>query len=588
MSDPGRGPSGMRTAAAVILLMALQVVCAPGRAVAGGGQPAGSDQPLPSPNSTDPEGSAAEPRMEAGRRIYREGVLPSGENLVAMSQGVVPLPGSQAACANCHRRSAQRSVEGGRIVPSITGKALFAAQSRGRIERPAYSMETLDRALRSGIDAGGRPLDPLMPRFDLSREDLESLVGYLGSLSSPNDPGVEPERLHFATVVHEDADPVARRSMLDVLQVFFSNKRDQWMRASLRESWRDQLGVRYQGEPIFRAVVQTRTRARKTGRGWLAVDRDFRDWVLHVWELKGAPESWRAQLEAHYAEQPVLAMISGMTGGPWQPIHEFCAGFEIPCLLPNTDVPPADEEHFSLYFNRGTALEAQVLARHWRDSGMNGAVLQVYRRETPGEAAATALEQAAKGGDIRIQTRSIDPGQAPSPALWQDLVAGGQVAAAALWLGEKDLADLGDPPVTVDRVFLSSSLGLDAVAAAPRRQARTYLIHPFDLRAATPGWVPPRIQEWLRNWGVEPGDARIQANTYFASSVLSGALSEMGDRISREYLLEMAEDRLDRAVTDSLFPRVSLGPGQRFASKGAYILNANSQQPSAETGWIVP
>ena len=43
--------------------------------------------------------------IEAGRRIYIEGVLPSGEPLLARREGGVTLAGTQAACGNCHRRS---------------------------------------------------------------------------------------------------------------------------------------------------------------------------------------------------------------------------------------------------------------------------------------------------------------------------------------------------------------------------------------------------------------------------------------------------------------------------------------------------
>jgi hypothetical protein len=51
------------------------------------------------------------------------------------------------------------------------------------------------------------------------------------------------------------------------------------------------------------------------------------------------------------------------------------------------------------------------------------------------------------------------------------------------------------------------------------------------------------------------------------------------------------EHALDNATFSSVYPRVSLGPGQRFASKGAYILGLSGEddlewRPISD--WIIP
>ena len=51
------------------------------------------------------------------------------------------------------------------------------------------------------------------------------------------------------------------------------------------------------------------------------------------------------------------------------------------------------------------------------------------------------------------------------------------------------------------------------------------------------------------------------------------------------------EHRLGTSLETSIYPRLSLGPGQRFASKGSYIvkLNAGAEQSfSLLSDWIVP
>src|SRR6516225_2525145 len=59
--------------------------------------------------------------VELGKRIYREGILPSGRPLRGLIRGDTPTDGSQLNCATCHRRSGFGSSEGGTFVPPIAG-----------------------------------------------------------------------------------------------------------------------------------------------------------------------------------------------------------------------------------------------------------------------------------------------------------------------------------------------------------------------------------------------------------------------------------------------------------------------------------
>jgi hypothetical protein len=97
------------------------------------------------------------------------------------------------------------------------------------------------------------------------------------------------------------------------------------------------------------------------------------------------------------------------------------------------------------------------------------------------------------------------------------------------------------------------------------------------------------MQTWLSNKGIAPGDERLQAEAFFAANALYLGLSQMGDHYSREYLLERLEDMNESAASESIYPRISLGPGQRFAAKGAYLLSlpADGRMPEA-AGWFIP
>jgi hypothetical protein len=264
----------------------------------------------------------------------------------AVVQKNVVLSGAEAACVNCHRRSGLGGSEGQNPIRPIVGRLLFTASQTefarrravagGAAEaRPAYTRASLARALREGVDPGGRRLDALMPRYALGDDEIDQLYAYLAGLSAAAAPGVSDREIHFATIIAPGVDAERRRAQLDVLQAFF----------------RDKNG-------------NTRKEARRRDAGSEQMYLAYRTWVLHVWELDGAPETWHDQLAAHYREQPVFAVIGGLGSGSWQPVHAFCEGTGVPCVLPDVDYPvAAGAGYYALYFSRGIALEADVLAK---------------------------------------------------------------------------------------------------------------------------------------------------------------------------------------------------------------------------------
>jgi hypothetical protein len=65
----------------------------------------------------------------------------------------------------------------------------------------------------------------------------------------------------------------------------------------------------------------------------------------------------------------------------------------------------------------------------------------------------------------------------------------------------------------------------------------------------------------------------------------------MAGYYSREYLIERIEHMVDRMLTSSVYPRLSLASGQRYASRGAYLVRVGGDAgfklvPVSE--WIVP
>ena len=67
-------------------------------------------------------------------------------------------------------------------------------------------------------------------------------------------------------------------------------------------------------------------------------------------------------------------------------------------------------------------------------------------------------------------------------------------------------------------------------------------------------------------------------NTHFAIAIAGDALAHMMDSFSREYFVERVEHIMTTTIMPSYFPRLSLGPDQRFASKGVYIVRTDDGQ----------
>ena len=517
------------------------------------------------------------PVPAAAEVLYRQGILPSGAPLRGEREGAEPVEGAAAACVNCHRRSGLGTEEGRILIPPITGKYLFHAGSMdaanmanpggeaARPRRSRYTEEGLARAIRTGVDPDGRTLDYLMPRYPLDDAATAMLVAYLKQLSTHPVRGASADTLQFATIVTPDADPLKRQGMLDVLEHFFGTK-----------NWY------YRGkDPPLQSERRIHFRVQ-------------RRWQLQVWELQGPPESWEAQLHQRFNAEPVFAVISGIGGRTWEPVHRFCQSESIPCLLPNIDLPVvAEQDFYPVYFSRGVLLEADVIARRVQEEAEKSGVrrvIQVYRREDIGASAAQALAAALAPLGVKAVAREL---KSTKPAreladLSRETAAGD---ALVLWLRPDDLQALPAQPVAARSVFVSGLMGgLEnaPLAAAWRTIAR--VSYPYQLPPQRTVMMNYPLG-WFTVQHIPVVDERTQTNTYIACSILAEAASVMLDNFVPDYLLERVEVELSHRLINGYYPRLGLAPGQRFASKGAYIVHFPDPQGKrvvADGDWIVP
>jgi hypothetical protein len=518
-------------------------------------------------------------KPSAGEMVFQFGKLISGVPLRGDREAGVFVEGEDAACINCHRRSGLGSFAGQIKIPPIAGKYLFrpadekvpdAAMPRVMIgavldksSTESYTDATVARAIRQGVGRGGRKLNYLMPRFEIDDATMASLIVHLKSLSNAPVPGVFEDTLHFATIITPDADPVARQGMLDVIKYFVEDK-NSFIRGGNRPM-KNAKGIEY---------------------------RVTRRWKLHVWELAGTSDTWAHQLRERLAAEPVFAVISGLGGKNWQPIHDFCGREKIPCLFPNVDSPVINEQDFyPIYYSKGVVLEAQLIAHHIQNAQAKPhRVVQIYGQGDIGEPGAKEVQARLEAQKIKVVSRVLKEnatGEELAETL-QDIQADDILV---LWIRREDLALLPAGGVTSQAIYMSGLMaGLENAVLPEVWKKTVYMAYPSDL----PEGRKVRMNYplgWFKVKRIPVVAERVQSDTYLALGILSETLMGMLDSFQRDYLVERVEDMLRRRVITGYYPRLGLAPKQRFASKGGHLVRFAGEGGAklvSQEGWIVP
>jgi hypothetical protein len=319
-----------------------------------------------------------------------------------------------------------------------------------------------------------------------------------------------------------------------------------------------------------------------------------RRWELHVWRLTGAPETWDAQLRAKLAAEPVYAVISGVGGRTWAPVQTFCEAEELPCLFPNQDLPVDREGDFdSLYLSKGVLLEAELIAHELRarqDKTALHRVVQIYRAGDVGKDAAAALHLALREDGMTVIDKSVAAG-ASGHELAALLSATGPGDVLVLWLRAKDIVALGTPAAGLPVVYMSGRMaGLEDAPLPAAWRGITHMAYPFDLPDHRRVQVDYPLG-WFRMEQIPVVAEQAQADTYLVCAILSEAINHMVDTFVRDYLVERIEESLEHRIITGYYPRLALAPGQRFASKGGFVVHfrsPNGTRVVADSGWIIP
>jgi cytochrome c553 len=524
--------------------------------------------------------AATQQDLSAGERIYREGILPSGEQLRALVKGERAIPGLAFTCASCHLRSGLGALDEGVFTPPINGAKLFKPLRRlyKGIEqdsdpslpplRPAYTEESLVRALRDGKDPNGRALSEAMPRYHLSDKDAGLLVAYLKQLSSQFSPGVSESNIRFATVISEDAPANQSSAMLATMNNYFNMKNNQI------RSFRNPRGTGVRSRMMSENMFSSRELSNRT----LSLSR---------WTLKGPPESWRGQLEEYNRREPVFALLGGMVNGSWRPVHQFCEENGIPALFPITDLPVvSDSDGYTLYLSKGYSQEGESAARYLHENveRLKGKqVVQIVRASADADALSAGFQRAWQGlGHPAAATILVPSGKVLDRKLLQKLLAMEKPAALVVWddaTALPALEEIGRNGGLPGMVFLSARyLGESIWTLNESIRDATYLTYPFAFSpfSATSAMGKQRVLDEVKT-SLSRADQplkgeipKIVGMTNSLTQVLTSLLMDLNGNYYRDNFLDVAGMMSDQQ--HPLFGRISFGAGQRYASAGCFIV----------------
>jgi hypothetical protein len=250
------------------------------------------------------QGSAADEvklRERRGKQIYLQGTSASGKEILAyLGESSLEVPGSAMPCANCHGLNGQGKPEGGVDPSNLTWEALTKpyglTHPDGR-RHPPYTERGLELAITRGTDPAGNKLLNVMPRYQMTSQDMADLIAYLKRVGKDLDPVVYENKIVIGSALPTNG-PLADmgQAVKGVLSAFF-----------------DELNL--QGG-IYN-----------------------RRFELKFSETGQTPAATRANLERLLTDEHVFAMTAAFIAGAEKELVPFLARKEVPLIGPLTLYP---------------------------------------------------------------------------------------------------------------------------------------------------------------------------------------------------------------------------------------------------------
>jgi ABC-type branched-subunit amino acid transport system substrate-binding protein len=491
------------------------------------------------------------PQEIRGKQIYLQGTSSSGEEILAyVGDSSLEVPGKVMACANCHGLSGQGKTRDGITPSNITWEALTkphgAAQASGR-KHPAYTDRALELAITRGLDPGGNKLLKAMPRFQMSKADLDDLIVYLKRLGTDLDPGVSEQKIVIGTAI-PNSGPLADlgQAVRDVIAAVFAE-------------------TNLQGG-VYNRQLELKTVAAET-------------------------KVTRADLDGLIKGEKVFALAGVVMAGVESEIVPFLGEQQVPLIGPLTLDPrvgsPLNRHVF--YTLTGNAGQARALisfvARRPESKSLVIAVIQTPN-ELNSHTTDAIKEQTQRDGLTAPQI--FDAGSFPAAEMVTRLRQAN--VSALFFLGSSaDLQRLLTEAAKVNwfpQIFLQSGNADARIFTAPQgfdgKILFTVPTAPRDIKEEG----SKEFRALAEKYKLTQKHVAAQIASYGAAKILIEALKRAGKDLSREKLIQALEGFA--GYQTGVLPPITYGPNRRVGVMGAYIvtvdLKGNRLVPVSE--WV--
>jgi ABC-type branched-subunit amino acid transport system substrate-binding protein len=494
------------------------------------------------------------PRERRGKQIYVQGTSPSGGEVLAyLGEASLEVPGATMACANCHGLDGRGKPEGGVTPSDLSWESLTkpygVTHASGR-RHPPYTERALELALARGLDPAGNRLSNVMPRYQMSREDMADLVAYLKRVGNDSDLGVTEKSINVGTLVPAAGELAGTgQAVKAVLAAFFSE-------------------VNSQGG-IYNRKIE-----------------------LKFAETAATPAATAANARRFIQDERLFAITSAFTAGADKEVAALAEELGVPFIGPLTIYPqtghPLNRHVF--YLLSGVEEQARALVNFAcrKSPARKGGVLVVSPEGEMWARVAEAVKaQCQKSGCGAVQVRSYRRASFDAPALAGELSRTDAEAVFFLGTGEEASALMkeADRLRWLPSLYLPGAGGSGIFDAPLSFSGKVFLSFPTSPADQTAEGVG-EFRALAAKYNLPAHHLAAQLSAYSAAKVLVEGLKRAGRDVSREKLVGTLEGFA--GFTTGLTPALTYGPNRRIGALGAYVvtIDLEKRQFQQASPWV--
>lgn len=479
------------------------------------------------------------PLEARGKEIYMRGKGASHSITATLDAGTTRVAAESLPCASCHGNDGRGRAEGGATPSDITFAALHrqydVTTASGRTHGP-YDDRTLRRAIASGVDPAGHRLDAVMPRYSMTKGDLNALLAYLRQLGTERVTGVSENRIVLGVVLPPAATmPEASAETRAVVSAWFSD-------------------INTRGG-IFGRTVE-----------------------LAFVDPSGTPSERLAALRTFVEGKSLFAFVSSFNEGTEREFADLAEEKQIPFIATITSNPRSTlaPGRYVRELFAGLSEQSRALIRvAAREKAETKHIVILSAGDALTEIRDAALQEARDNGfaSVRaIERASLDPATLREQGVDTILV----LDSSAL---DQLLRGIDAQPWRPMLLVPSAVGDPDLLAHAPVPSMVSFPMLPSDSTDSSSALHARLIAENH----ITTTHRATQTAALASASLVTDALIRAGRNLTRDVLLDAIDST--RAFRSGFAPPLTFRPDRHIGSTGCYIVAFEPGQP-AKSAWV--